>query len=189
MANGKRIVLLCEDKAHEQFVTGCLAAFGARNLKHNLYPITASIRETGGNVLSVENVAKIETDAWKTRNRKIKTLLVIVADADAKFTRSERRDRLPREGASDLFVTIIPKRNIETWIKLGLDADPLSAAVSETANYKVREFTDPPSPKRAAKRLCDLLVTSFGKIPPRGVLADCFTDLTALRKGIRALDL
>lgn len=188
MANAKNIVLLCEDDPQEQFVSECLARIGVCNLKHRMERINASRTVHGGNVEYVENRAVVEASAWSVRNSKAKTLLVIVADADEKLSRDQRRNRLPSGNGAELLVVVIPKRNIETWVKLGLERDPEKAVLSDQEDYKSPRYSCAPSPRRAAEVLCGLLVKFGAKAPEGGVLSDCLFDLTALRNGVQALE-
>ena len=187
MANGKNIVLLCEDDPQERFVAQCLASFGAQNLKRRLLRVNASREVHGGNVGFVERRAVDEENAWEKRNHRTKTLLVVVADADAAFSREERRERLPKGTGSELHVVVIPKRNIETWIKLGLEFDTASTNLSDQTDYKCPAYSNQPAPKNAAKVLCDILSRRGTDLPEKGVLADCLCDLSKLRAGVRAL--
>lgn len=188
MANGKNIVLLCEDNPQEQFVAECLSRFGAQNLKRRLHHINARREVHGGNVGFVERRAITEVDAWRKRNHKTKTLLVVVADADACFSRKERRERLPSDNESELYVVVVPKRNIETWIKLGVEFDTVANNLSDQTDFKCPDYSNPPSPKHAADVLCTILSQEVTHFPATGVLTDCLSDLRKLRTGVRALE-
>lgn len=188
MPNAKNIILLCEDDAQEQFIVKCLERFGATNLKHRLVRINASREIHGGNVGFVEERAVPETIAWEAKNRRTRTLLVIAADADATCSREQRRNRLPRIYNSALFVVIIPKRNIETWIKLGQEPDPVKAILSDQLDYKSPDCSCAPAPRQAAEVLCDTLLRHGAFTSGNGVIFDCFSDLTLLRNGVTALN-
>lgn len=183
----KKIVLACEDAQQSSFVSECLKKLGAKKLKRDLYPWIAAREEPNGNVDSViKHVTDVEFPAWKSRCPSCTTLLVVVADADTKSIPA-RMDCFPPRGDSpwgNLYVIVVPKRNIETWVVLSNGTE-----VDETTDYKNSRTTASDVAKNAASRLLDwflhanLLPLSLSDNPVWGTFRDAMEDLrTGLRR-------
>ena len=115
-----RIVLVCEDNQHESFVRRFLEKMGWE--KREIIPIKAP--SAGG---SAEQYVRVMTpiELNKYRTRHAATVLISVMDADNKSVEArigeiekecENQEVEPR-GDEEAVAFIIPKRNIETWIK------------------------------------------------------------------------
>jgi hypothetical protein len=135
-----QMVLLCEDKAQERLALAYMkkCGFDARRIRS----VVASELVPGGNVGWVLDEFPKQLQACRQRNKKAKTLLVVIVDAD-QFSVEERRrhlcDRLKRDGSEALTrdepaALLIPKRNIETWVHA-----LLGTHVSEEMDYKTRD--------------------------------------------------
>lgn len=138
----KRIVLVCEDTAHRDFIFACLRKLGVKNLRHIVDDWVASERFQGGNVQTVINhFNQTEYKAWQRRVSYKKVLLIVVADADDQ-TVEKRRQAFRTEGVAALCVVMIPKRNIQTWVHLGLNAS--TKLTNEEEDYKKCSTTRAP---------------------------------------------
>lgn len=185
----KNIVLVCEDVAHRNFITFALKELGVENLNHRLDAWVASTELIGGNLTSViSRVKEVEFDSWQAECKKHKVLLIVVADADA-ASHEERREDFPLSSeCAELFVVVIPKRNIETWVKMGL-ANSRTTVDAET-DYKTNETLNPKNVKKAVKHLVSI-VDSANAIEEAIVSADVWDAFLAamhgIRKGLRAL--
>ena len=123
-------ILLCEDDAHEQLVRSYLKKIVGYNSR-NVRPLNASRQVHGGNVGWV--LREFPKQLQACRNRHAHTLLIVIIDADD-FTVDQRSASLSNEGAfseADPLVLLIPRRHVETWIRVALGEE-----VNETATYK-----------------------------------------------------
>ena len=153
MVATKKIVLACEDAQQSSFISECLKQLGAKKWKRDLYPWIAAREEPNGNVDSViKRVTDVEFPAWQSRCPSCTTLLVVVADADTKSI-PDRTACFPMCGNSpwgNLYVIVVPKRNIETWVILSSGTN-----VDESTDYKNRKTTAPDIAKKAASQLME----------------------------------
>lgn len=153
MGATKKIVLACEDAQQSSFISECLRKLSAKKLKRDLYPWIAAREEPNGNVDSViKHVKDVEFPAWQSRCPSCATLLVVVADADTKSI-PDRVSCFPsRENSllSNLYVIIVPKRNIETWVVLSN-----GTGVDEITDYKNAKTTASDVAKNAASQLME----------------------------------
>jgi hypothetical protein len=130
-------VLLCEDDPQEQLVRRYLEKCGHRTGPRDLIPRNASRSVQGGNVGWVLKQFPEELKFCRRRNVRVRTRLIVVADAD-NFTVDERRGHLDPDGNltdADPVMVLIPKRHIETWIRAAL-----GQAVNELDDYKKPEL-------------------------------------------------
>jgi hypothetical protein len=126
------VVLLCEDKQHEVFVYRYLSRLG---YGRHAIRITKSPAGRGAGDAFVLNAFVRELVACRTRNRRAKTSLVVIQDADlietAKriqaFTDRLVAEQVPALADDEPIVLLIAKRNIETWIHAldGEDVDEI----------------------------------------------------------------
>ena len=129
-----RFIVICEDREHEGFVRGALerAGFNSHNIDVRLPP--------GG---SGEQWVRLETTKWvpliRARSKRVAVALISVIDADA-MTVGERRNQIDDELESagcpprtddEPIAFLIPKRNIEAWIRFLLDGE-----ADEERDYK-----------------------------------------------------
>lgn len=186
MGATKKIVLACEDAQQSSFISECLKKLGAKKLKRDLYPWIAAREEPSGNVDSViQRVTDVEFPAWQSRCPACTTLLLVVADADTKSI-PDRVACFPPIGTSswrDLYVIIVPKRNIETWVVLSR-----GVMVDEATDYKNRQTTASDVAKNAAGQLMEwfldthLLPSPLSSHPVWGTFRDAMEHL---RIGLR----
>ena len=127
-------ILLCEDDPQERLVRQYVRKCGL-NSDPPIFLVRNSSRATRqGGVTWVLKQFSTELQACRARNAsRAKTLLIVVADAD-EFTVDERRRQLAEReaiGGDDPLVILIPRRNIETWIRVA-QGNP----TNETTDYK-----------------------------------------------------
>jgi hypothetical protein len=119
-----QIVLLCEDQQHHRFVIAFLKQCGIRNPDRMVRALVASQLMQGGNVGWVLEKFPQELRRYRKRQKKAKSLLVVMVDADngtVEDRRSEFADRAKSSGLTpheekESVVLLIPKRHVETWI-------------------------------------------------------------------------
>lgn len=190
MGTTKKIILVCEDVQHEAFLIACMKELGVRSLHHVLSKWTASREEQGGNIASVINrVCQFEFDAWRKVCEYRKTLLVVVADADAEKTIAERTADFPSAGNDDhsvLYVVVVPKRNIETWVRLGLDMRK-SNLVDAVVDYKDKTTTASGACKKASRNLIKCLESPNAELIGNPVWNAFAEVMRKLRAGIKAV--
>lgn len=129
-----RFIVICEDREHEGFVRGALERVGFQ--RHNM-----DVKLPPGG--SGEQWVRIETTKWVPRIRahasRVAVALISVIDADA-LTVEERRKQMehalktsgcPPRKPGEPIAFLIPRRNIETWIRFLLDGD-----ANESHDYK-----------------------------------------------------
>jgi hypothetical protein len=118
------IILLCEDELHARLVRAYMKECGLEQQERYVRALVASRMQHGGNIDWVLRAFPGQLHACRQRQKKARTLLVVVADAD-KFTVEDRRrhlnDRLKEEGYEELkpedpVVVLIPRYHVETWI-------------------------------------------------------------------------
>jgi len=117
-------ILLCEDDEHERLTKAYLKKCGQRSQAPTVRSIVAS--EQGGNDAWVLNRFPKELHACRQRLKRTgKTRLIVLIDADKYSAEDRRRQLLERATAAGLaelapnepVALLIPKRNIETWIR------------------------------------------------------------------------
>ena len=135
MSKASRIVVLCEDKAHEVFACRFLKkGWGIRNRDITIPPYPAG---KGSGRKHVEDRIAMEVRAL--RARKASTVLVVVQDADQDSV-SQVHSFLdskiePPRSSSEQIAFIVPKWHIETWIAY-LDGKVVDECESQTyRNY------------------------------------------------------
>ena len=150
-------ILLCEDKAQARLVAAFLKRCGQANQHPLLRSLIASQMQSGGNDKWVLNQFPIQLSACRKRHMsKSNTRLIVAIDADHHSIDERLRQLLDRTKAANLenvsdnesVVLLIPKRNIETWIKC-----LLGETVNEVDDYK--SWTKPP--KEVFRAIADTL--------------------------------
>ena len=183
----RKIILVCEDQQQEIFLTTCMKELGVASLHRHIVKWIASKEELGGNVKSVINrVNDFEFKSWQAVCAIRKSLLVVVADADEIKSVGERMAEFPVAGIGDdnsLYVVIVPKRNIETWVALGLSLKNCMA-INEDADYKDSKTTACGAGKRAAKVLVGQLGAPNRKVANNQVWNTFADAMERLRVGI-----
>lgn len=153
LVSGVRIILLCEDSQTDAFVRRFLKRrnFQGRDIRTRELPSGAQSGE--------QWVRERYPDELKAIRGRQNAYLVVVTDADRNST-AERRAQLdaacdenqvPRRGDRDPVLVIVPRRNIETWLRyLGG-----GTAVDETATYpRLRRERDCVTHANNLHRMC-----------------------------------
>lgn len=135
-----QFILLCEDDQQSRLVRAYLRICGH---DADVKAVVASRMQHGGNVKWVIEHFPSELYACRQRHKvKAKTLLIVMLDADD-FTVSERRKQLVDRliaagyegfGVNEPVVVLVPKRNVETWVR-----NLLGESVSEDKDYKTQK--------------------------------------------------
>jgi hypothetical protein len=132
-------ILLCEDEAQERMTKAYLKRCGLPHQSPYVKALVASRQQQGGNDAWVLNQFPRQLHACRQRQKKAKTLLIVLIDADNHAVGDRRRQLLDRVtsagleeyGANEPAVLLIPKRHIETWIRA-----LLGKTVTETEDCK-----------------------------------------------------
>jgi hypothetical protein len=118
-------VLLCEDDAQERFTKAYLKKCGLPCQSPYVRSLVASREKKGGNDAWVLDRFPKELNACRQRNKKAKTRLLVLIDADKHSVEDRRRQLTERVklagfeefGKNEPAELLIPKRQIETWIR------------------------------------------------------------------------
>ena len=113
-------VVLCEDDAHSMLVCAYLRKCGIGERERTI--INTSESHHGG-IASVLDQFPMQLKACRQRHKRARTLLIVVADADA-FSVTIREQHFQEKEAftdGDPLVILIPKRHVETWICAAID--------------------------------------------------------------------
>lgn len=129
--HASEIILLCEDSPQERLAREYLKKCGAKDLEHVIRP------RVGGGFTRVLDQFPQELRACRTRHAK--TLLIVIIDADQLSVEKRRKQLLERAkaaglddpGSNEPVSILVPKRNIETWLKA-----LLGSVVNEEDDYK-----------------------------------------------------
>jgi hypothetical protein len=136
LSKPSQIVVLVEDQRHQRFVRKYLARRGFEGSAIRQIALPAG---KGSGEQYVREKYAYEVDAFRKRNMRATTWMVIAIDADALevTTRARQLEEklaergLPGRADDEAIIHLIPKRNIETWI-LYLTG----AAVNEETDYR-----------------------------------------------------
>jgi hypothetical protein len=132
MSSGRvRVILLCEDAAHESFMLALAPARFQRFIR---------VEKTGGNAKVVARYAREVRDIRSKRHQQHLGLLVVIDGDDGtyetrkqeleeKLAKAELAPRAPHEPIA----LIVPSRNIETWFVAFLQG---VTTVDERRDYK-----------------------------------------------------
>ena len=137
MSKASQFIILCEDKLQEVFVRKFLKNY---DVPHRaIYPV-ALPNGNGCGEQHVRTRYPKEIRAYRDRQSKAKTVLIVVIDADT-GTVENRQSQLnnaaqsagvaPRSDGEHV-VHLVPKRHIETWLAFLSNAND----VNEDAEYK-----------------------------------------------------
>jgi len=110
-----QFVVLCEDDGHATLVCAYLKVCDIGERERTV--INTSESHHRGISLVLDQFS-IQLKACRQRHKRARTLLIVVADADA-FSVTIREQHLQEREAftdKDPLVVLIPKRHIETWI-------------------------------------------------------------------------
>ncbi len=135
MAKPSQVILLVEDRHHEQFVLRYLRKldFGKHAMR-----IVKSPSGAGSAEQWVRERFAIEVEAYRGRQAKTKLIVLIDADTRSVQYRISQLDQALREAGvpqisddREEIARLVPKRNIETWILCLNDVQ-----VNEHTDYK-----------------------------------------------------
>lgn len=173
MSKASQVIVLCEDKAHEMFVTRFLKTgwrVKPRDIRVRSYP---SGRGSGKKFV-MDTVAQ-EVEAL--RRRAASTILLVIQDADEDSVdqaKSKLDARLETRRQSDEPIAyIIPKWHIQTWIAYlhGEDVDETDKTTYESRYRKLSESKDVHGP---IDRLADRCKRNLPlESPPDSLVASC----------------
>lgn len=152
-----KVVLLCEDEAHSRLFRAYLKQVGIPNIDRIMTAEVASQKVHGGNVGWVLDHFPRELYACRKRQTEAETLLVVMIDADEGTVEDRRKqldNRARREKMEPLstddptLALLIPKRNVETWIR-----SLLGESATEIEDYKQGKKSTPSQYNDAARTL------------------------------------
>lgn len=190
MSNRKDIRLVCEDEALHTFVYNCISQLGMPHLTHRVTSDIASCKKRGGNRTDAINwVLNEELPAWKSVLTFKKAVLIIAIDADEDSI-EELRAKFPIPSKnSDLFVTVIPKRNIQTWVALGkaIAKRDQASLPNENADYKKTSTKTKACAKKAAETLIPEFIQPSGSWENAQVWQTFHDQMSALRAALKHL--
>jgi len=135
MAKPSQVIILVEDRRHQQFLRGYLRRVGLEPHAFRFVPTSSG---TGSGEQWVRERFPIEVESYRRRQAETKLIVVIDADNRSVQERLAQLDQKLREaGATPIrprdeqIARLVPRRNVETWI-LCLNGTP----VDEETNYK-----------------------------------------------------
>lgn len=191
MSNLKDIRLVCEDEALHTFVYNCISQLGMPYLTHRVKSDIASCKKRGGNRTdAINRVLNEELPAWKSLLTFKKAVLIIAIDADEDSI-EELRAKFPTPSKnSDFFVTVIPKRNIQTWVALGkaIAKRDQASLPNENDDYKKTSTKTKACAKKAAKTLISEFIQPSGSWENTSVWQTFHDQMSALKAALKYLD-
>lgn len=133
MSRSSKVVVLCEDKRTQKFIRSFLQRLSYRNHELRFTEIKTGSAEQRVREQYPKEVASLR------RNRFRDQVLITAIDADSlsvkdrlrQFEQSLQHAGLPVRNSEEKIYLLIPRRNIETWIRV-LNG----AQASEEENYK-----------------------------------------------------
>jgi hypothetical protein len=146
MSDQAQFIVLCEDLQSQVFIRRALMKRGASSRR--IY--CEALPSTSGSGAADAYVIKKypgQVKAFRARNSKASTGLVVHVDADpaqtvprrhAQLAETLKKSDLPPRGKDEPIAELVPKRNIETWI-YSLDSSLLSGlgeAPDENTEYR-----------------------------------------------------
>lgn len=166
LARATQVVLLCEDKRHEQF---CRRFLSERGVSHRRIRSLVAPPGCGDAKAWVRERYPMELKAYRAKANHLTNSLVVMTDVDQE-THQQRRSSLENAcqlaGITDAtlnerILVALPKWAIETWI-LNLMGEPLPEETRVQPSHKQRAN---PLSNQAAKRLAQ---ACSGTRLPRG---------------------
>jgi hypothetical protein len=136
MSNPSLVIVVAEDQHHRRLISRYLKKCGLKDRAIRIPPSPAG-RGSAENWVRREFVK--DTEAYRIRQARARTALIVMIDADA-LTVQDRFNQLDQAlqesgkqtvGGTEQIARLVPKRNVETWI-LCLNGQP----VDEDNNYK-----------------------------------------------------
>lgn len=152
-----RVILLCEDKQQEVFISRVLEELGL-GVKNRFR--TVSQKGQGGFTHVLQNI-EAELKAYMQNKNHQSSALIVMIDADNK-TYDERFKELENNAETakyqlilndkqEAIAVLIPRRNIETWIHYLLDGNNVDEAI------KYPKLKKPSDCQPAVKRWTEIL--------------------------------
>lgn len=141
MSKASQVIILAEDRRQQTFIQRFLERAGYKGrIRPESLPAGKGSGEAWVRQRYVKNVA-----AYRTRAARAATALVVALDADTyeviqranQLANALREANLPARGGVEKIVHVIPKHNIETWIRC---LNNLNA--NEDEDYKHRHDID-----------------------------------------------
>ena len=119
-------VLLCEDRQHEAFFRYYLEQIG-----YNPRKLDVQKASTGSGEQWVRNRYPIELRAYRKHSEDTHNLIVVIdgdgrslEDRRAQLQSASSAESLPERGEDEAVSILVPRRNIETWIRY-LQGEPV----------------------------------------------------------------
>ena len=186
MSSPSLIVVLAEDKRHQQLIRRFLIRVGIQ--RHQLFFQLSPSGRGSAEQWVRENFAR-QAAKCRARNARASTGMFVLVDADVR-TVQERLDELDRgldaigqprvDPNRDPIARVIPRRNIETWILLLSGPASARLEVNETQDYKQSKSAEDWSALIPAAAEALFALTRPSIAPPR-------TMIDSLRRGIREI--
>ncbi len=149
------VIILCEDRAHANFIRHYLKKRGFNNRKIRIMPRCSPA--SGAQFVEANYATQVKAYRSKANYLSVALLTVIDADTQAVEQIHERLEEqlqdagLEQRKAEERIAVLVPKRNIETWIVY-----LLGITVNEETDYKkCRLAKDPQAPKQAGIALAE----------------------------------
>jgi hypothetical protein len=176
------IIILGEDDEHQNWVRRYLIRAGHETRSFRLEPLPGN-RQCGSQYVRQQFPRQVET-CRGTVGRKTQCLLIVITDADSLTVRERSRTlhqeletlRLPAVGADEPIIILIPKWQVETWVKCAL-----GQVMSE-------DDPDTDRPPVTSSQIKDSAETVFGWARPKAqVAASCVPSLSAALPDFRRI--
>jgi len=156
-------VILCEDLQHEVFVYRFLKQTGRADVRR--VTVRRSPKGRGSGAQFVLDHFAGEVEAYRRKSQHLSLCLIVVIDADILSVEDRIRQLeeslvitgLPRRTAEERIIILVPRRNIETWIRY-LDGH----GFDETTSY----------PKLSQESECIPAVKGLAEVYPHGIRDD-----------------
>lgn len=183
MSKASQIIILCEDKAHEVFLTRLLKkGWGVkpRAIRVPPYP-----NGKGSGKKHVEDNVSLETEALRRRHPS--TILLVIKDADelsVDQARSNLEAKLlhPRDSTEPI-AYIIPKWHIETWIAY-LHGENVDEADEDTYKKKYGKISVRKDAHPFIDKLADICRQKTQlESPPNSLVAAC-EEFSRIRRAL-----
>lgn len=163
-----KVIILCEDRAHANFIHHHLKK---RGFDHRILP-----KEAGSGKQFVLESYATQVKAYRSKANHLSVALLTIIDADTQTveqTHARLKERLQKADieqrqADERIAVLVPKRNIETWMVY-----LLGSTVDEETNYNKEHqlAKDPQAPKRAGITLAQQLGQEPGADCPQSLQA------------------
>ena len=124
------IVILCEDRQQEVFIRRFLKKNGIKNRRVRVLPYPAG---RGSGEQFVREQYQFEVEEHRRRAAKLNIALIVMQDCDERSVEAARArlEQTVNRHQNERIAILLPKRNIETWIRFLMDGGP----VDESEHY------------------------------------------------------